>query len=292
MPMKSLLTPLSLLLASLLPAAPATAESPVWIIEKDGRTVYLGGTVHILDESQYPLPPGFDAAYSRAQTIVLETDLVKMQDPEFLSAAMVRLTYPEPETIRDYLEPGTYEALEAYFTERGLNFSRVERFRPGLLISTMLVLELQRLGLGGTGADMFVHQRAASDEKPRRYLETVDEQIDYIAGLGAGEEEATILYSLADMKQLATRWQQLLATWRVGDLDRMQAIAVDEMQHDFPRVYDDLLVRRNLAWVDKIERMLEDEPIEFVVVGALHLGGEDGLLELLAARGCQVEQLP
>lgn len=290
--MKSRLLPLSLLLVCLLPAGSAAAGSPVWKVVKDGGTLYLAGSVHLLDASQYPLPGGFDLAYSRAQVIVLEADVASMQAPEFLSTAMARLTYPAPASIRDRLEPGTLDALETYFAGRGIPFDEVERFRPGLLTSTMLVIELQRLGLAGPGVDLYVQQRAAGDEKPRIYLESVDEQLEFLAGMGDGEENAVIRQVLADLARLPGFWHDMLSAWREGDLDRLQAMTAADMRRDSPETYARLVSGRNRAWLKKLERMLADAPVELVVVGALHLGGEEGLLELLAARGCRVERLP
>jgi len=289
--MKSRLLALSLLLVCLLPAGSLAAGSPVWKVEKAGGTLYLAGSVHILDLEQTPLPSGFDQAYAQSQILVLEADVEKMQQPEFLATAMPRLTYPAPATIRDRLEPATLAALESYFADRGGAFEQFERFRPGLLTSVMLVFELQRLGLAGPGVDLVVQQRAADDDKPRKYLETVDEQLDILAGIGDGDEDALIRQSLADAERLPVFWQEMLSAWGDGDLDRMQALGSDDLQRTAPRSYDLLIKRRNRAWLEKLELMLADAPIELVVVGALHLAGEDGLLELLAARGCRVEQL-
>ena len=281
-----------LLLATLATSGIVSAASPVWKVERDGHEIYLGGSVHFLDQSQYPLPPGFDQAYSRSEVVVLETDLDKMQDPGFMAGAMARLSYPAPASIRERLETETERQLETYFAERGIPFEQVERFRPGLLMSTMLVIELQRLGLAGAGVDLFVQRRAAADGKPLLFLESVDEQLDILASMGGGEEDAAVRRSLADSRRLASFWKEMLAAWRVGDLDKLNQLTAKPMRRDLPRTFAALVTRRNIAWLERLDRLLADAPTEFVVVGALHLVGEGGLLDMLAARGCRVSRLP
>ena len=281
------LAPLLLLLAQ-----PLLADSPVWKIERDGRAIYLAGSVHFLAPDDYPLPPGFAAAYRASQKLVLETDLHKLQSPEFLPQMMARLTYPPGSGIGDFLEPDTLVALEEYLSQRGLALAQVASFRPGLLGSTLLVIELQRLGLGGTGVDLYFDALAREDGKGLLYLETPQEQVAFLAALGAGDEDAAIRYSLADMERLPVFWRDLLAAWRRGDMAGLEAVALEPMRAEMPSMVEELLLRRNRAWLPRLEALLADEPVELVVVGALHLAGEQGLLAELAARGYRVEQLP
>ena len=79
--------------------------------------------------------------------------------------------------------------------------------------------------------------------------------------------------------------------WRSGDLEWLEQNIAMPMRNDFPTAYQTLLVKRNNAWMGKIEAMAASDQTEFVVVGALHLAGADGLLEQLAARGYRVTQL-
>ena len=63
------------------------------------------------------------------------------------------------------------------------------------------------------------------------------------------------------------------------------------MQRDFPQIYDDLLVKRNTNWMPHIKAMFKTVPIEFVLVGALHLAGDHSILKMLAEQGYQIEKL-
>jgi uncharacterized protein YbaP (TraB family) len=85
--------------------------------------------------------------------------------------------------------------------------------------------------------------------------------------------------------------RDLTAAWREGDQKKMAALSLEEMRTEFPDIYQQLLVGRNKNWLPRIESMLKDPEVELVLVGAMHLLGEDGVLELLRKRGYHLEQL-
>ena len=277
--------------ALLLLDLPAQADSPVWKVEKKSRVLFLAGSVHFLGANDYPLPGAFDRAYAESEILVLETDIERMQSPEFAPALMARMTYPPGDGLRQRLTPETWVALERYLAKRGLVAEQLASFRPGLLASTLLVLELQRLGVAGAGVDQHFDQRAQADGRQRRYLETIERQVELLAVMGEGNEDAFVRYSLEDARQMSKLWQGMVSAWRDGDLVGLQAIALDPMRRELPALIDDLLLVRNREWLPQIEAMLSDAPVEFVIVGALHLGGGGGLLEMLEARGYRLVQL-
>ena len=84
---------------------------------------------------------------------------------------------------------------------------------------------------------------------------------------------------------------ELRDQWRSGDMAAMKASQLDEMQRDFPQIYKDLLVVRNNNWLPQIKKMLTTPEVELVLVGALHLSGEDSVLKLLTDAGYKVRQL-
>jgi uncharacterized protein YbaP (TraB family) len=83
----------------------------------------------------------------------------------------------------------------------------------------------------------------------------------------------------------------MIAAWRIGDNDALSELFVADMLEQAPEIYDSLLKQRNLNWLPQLEDMLESPEIEFVLVGAAHLVGPDGLLAMLQAKGYQISQL-
>lgn len=281
-----LLTVLSLLLPSW-----AAAQSSVWVASQGDNRVYLAGTVHLLRPLDYPLPVEFDSAYAQANRVFFETDIAAMSDPMVQAGMLQQLMYTDTRSLRSVLTPEAMAALESHLTGLGMPVLMVERFKPGLLVSTLQVLEFQRLGFTPQGVDMHFHGQAQRDGKPTGQLESVQAQIDFIARMGEGSESDFVLMSLNDLEEMGGVMNDLIDSWRQGDVERLERLFVDDMRTQSPDLYRTLLVDRNNAWMPIIEGMFAEPGTEFVLVGAAHLAGPNGLLALLAGRGYQIEQI-
>jgi len=273
-------------------ATPALALSPVWMVEKEGARVFIGGTMHILTATDYPLPDAFEKAYAKSAQIVFETDIAKLQDPAFQQYLLAAVSYRDGRNLRQVISADTYAALASFFNGRGVAMASIDNFKPGMVATLMTVVELQRLGVDAVGVDAHFSQRAASDRKALGQLETLESQVAFIANMGAGQEDEMLNYNLAEIERLPEVWQIMTLAWRRGDLAWLEQQIALPMQRDFPAVYQSLLVERNDAWLPQLEAMFTSAEVEFVLVGALHLAGEDGVLARLRARGYRITQLP
>ena len=270
----------------------AHAQSPVWQVEKHGNLMFIGGSLHILTAEDYPLPPAFEAAYRQSGQLVFEADVSKMESPEFQQYLLREVSFSDGRNLREVLLADTYHAVEDFFVSRGVPMTSIDGFKPGMVAMLMTIVELQRLGINAAGVDAHLDQRAVLEQKPRGQLETVEQQVAFIANLGVGQEDEMLNYNLADMQRLSELWQSMTEAWRRGDLAWLEENIALPMRNDFPSVYQSLLVERNNAWIPQLEAMAKTAQVEFVVVGALHLSGAEGLLSQLAARGYRITQLP
>lgn len=270
---------------------PVFAKSPVWKISKQGNHIFVGGTVHFLSKSDYPLPDAFDSAYKNSTVLVLETDLQQFQTPEVQKAFMQNAVYQGEENITHFLKPDTVQALETHLTNRGIPAEQILKLKPGLLSITLTLVELQRLGQMGTGVDEFYNLKAINEKRDVNYLETVSEQLRFIAGMGEGVEDEFINYTLDDLKDLPDMLQSLKDAWRTGNNDKMQKIALDPLRDRFPEIYKILVADRNNNWISQIETMLKTREVEFVLFGALHLAGKEGILFQLEELGYTIENI-
>jgi len=269
---------------------PAYAASSVWTVEKDGNRVFIGGTIHLLTVSDYPLPAVFEKAYAQSVEVILETDIQKLQSPEFQAIMMRELSYSDGRNLQQVVNHETYRSLESFFSVRGIPMANIVGFKPGMVATMMTMVELQRLGLVGIGVDAFFNGKSIKDAKKLGQLETVESQIAFIANMGLGQEDEILRYSLADIEQLPSLMQSMKQAWRRGNMSRLNEIGITPFKKEFPEVHRALFTNRNNAWMPQIEAMLKTRAVEFVLVGALHLAGDDGLLSQLAARGYKVRQ--
>lgn len=280
-----------LLLAIYLFAFSVQAETSVWLVEKDGAKLYLGGTLHLLEESDFPLPEEFDKAYAAADALVFETDIAAMQSPGAANSLMSAMMYSDGRTLQSVLSPATYDQLGQYVASMGMPIAFLERFTAGGASLTVTMLELQKLGVNSSGVDMHYFVKAQQDGKSLIFFETIEEQLAILKGLGEGVEDEMVLSTLNDMAKLPELFGSMKAHWRKGDVDALYKEMLAEMETEFPAAYDELLLDRNNKWLPEIHKMLENPSVEFVLVGVGHLAGQGGLLTQLQKQGYKITQL-
>lgn len=278
-------------IALLLSFTPANADTSVWKVSKGDSHIYLGGTVHVLSQSDYPLPKEFDEAYAASDVVVFETDITAMSNPANAQLLMSKLQYQDGSNIRDHLSPETIRALDTHFEMRGMSLEQFANFKPSMLYMALTMIELQIIGIDAAGVDMHFASKATADNKPQLMFETPEEQIDFIANIGADDPDQMLEYTLRDLANLQSMMDSLLDAWREGDSKSLDDQMIDLMAEDYPQMYQTLLVKRNNNWLPQLTSFFKTDEIEFVMVGAAHLVGEVGLLELLREAGYSVEQL-
>lgn len=285
--MKTVLSTLSLLLFS----AHLCAESPVWKVSKGEHSLYLGGTMHLLQKSDFPLPQAFENAYKNADIYVFEADEQELQQPDMQGKMMQMLTYQDGSTFRDKLSPETSQAVINFMTQRGMAVEQLLPFKPAMLAVILTIGESQRLGFGQQGVDSYFLGKARKESKQVAFLETPMQQLGFLASMGEGNEDAFMRYTLDDVENLPATLAIVTSAWREGNFQRMDKDLLADMRQTFPQVYDVIIKNRNDAWMPTLQEYLTTDEIEFVMVGALHLSGPDGLLNQFLQLGYQLEEV-
>jgi len=279
-----------LMLSALLPAT-TQADSSVWKVSKNNDHIFIGGTVHILPPSAFPLPKEFEYAYNNTHSIALETKLPEQSDTGFQMKMMQQMTYENGDLLKDFISTRTYQELSRYVKTLGADLAMFEQFKPGFLMTMLAMLEVEKAQLSGEGVDAFYSTKANTDKKPIAYFEEVSFQLSMIANMGAGDEERFIKSSLSQMRDFKTLFTGLLAAWRAGNEQQLYELGIKPMEDD-PSTIDALLIQRNKNWIPHIERMFtNDSHKEFVLVGVAHLVGRDSVLALLKAQGYNIEKI-
>jgi uncharacterized protein YbaP (TraB family) len=142
---RKLLACLIMACAILLPAG-SFAQTSVWQISKGDSIIYLAGTLHLLRQQDYPLPAAFEQAFEASQSLHFETDIGAMSDVGLQQLMLQQLTYQDGRTLSTVLSADAYAALSEYAAGTGIPLAMLETFKPGLLLSTLSVMEFQKLG--------------------------------------------------------------------------------------------------------------------------------------------------
>lgn len=281
---------LSLLVSALLFSCFSYAETSIWQVSNGKNTLYLGGTFHMLKPSDYPLPIEFENVYKKVNWLVFETDMDQLSSPEFQQKFLASMTLPTGQILADHLSAEAYAELIRYAANNQMDTAQLQRFKPQMIALIITLEELKKYGLTAEGVDNYFGNKAKADSKMVTKLESIDDQIRYISTMGANNESGLILQTIEDMEELPEVLNAMTTAWRSGDDNGLFENGIKPMLEDYPKIYQSLLVERNNNWMGKIEKLLAHPEEKFILVGALHLIGQDGLLQQLKNRGYQVQQ--
>lgn len=292
------------------PAAAPAAEAPaakappvplLWKVSDEDNSLYLLGSFHLLLPDDYPLSRDVDMAFADAEKLVFEMTPEELASPQLgiqMAQAAMRTdgsTLDEelgPELAAKLAEWGRENAAQLAAT--GMTVEVLQRFEPWFV--GMMVTITQMMGIGfdpALGLDAHMGALAQQAQKPVAGLETGAQQIAFLDGMEPAEQLQMLEQALEQAEAGSAQILGLHAAWRAGDVEAILEATVAEMRRDFPALYQAINVDRNDAWLPKLEaRLREDgEDDSLVVVGAMHLLGEDGVVEKLRAKGYAVERV-
>ncbi len=270
-----------------------TQKSFLWQVRSKSATVYILGSVHVAKPGMYPLPRVIEESFAKSGALALEADPGKAGDPNILSRMLAAALYPDSGTLKEHLSQKTYEMASREMEQLGLSIDSFNKTRPWFLASTIEVLELQRLGYDPAyGIDVHFAGKAAG-EKRIIELESFDYQIGLMNGFSDREQELFLLYTLRDMEQLKDEATELMAAWKNGNAKSMETLLTKSLSEspELKPIFDKLIYRRNREMAAKIGEFMQGKETVFVVVGAAHLVGKEGVVELLREKGYKVEQM-
>ncbi len=266
-----------------------SSQSSVWLIEGKEFKMYVGGSIHILREQDYPLPEEFEEAYNNSEVLVLEVDLNPNKSLDYLSTMIGLTLYPSNKSLKTELRKDVYEKLDSAFIANGLILENLIGYKPVMAILTLGIVELHKIGVNTKGVDKYFFEKAIESERSLLSLESVDYQIDVLAKLGEDNENEFVLYSLEESNQYR-EFESVIENWSKGNNTNLLEW-INSWKNDYPESYNSLLVERNNNWISNFEDYLKTPQVEFVIVGAAHLYGQDGVLQLMKDRGYKVQPL-
>jgi uncharacterized protein YbaP (TraB family) len=281
----------ALAIAALASHPRAAGHSFLWKASNTQGAIYLIGSVHMLTTDYYPLAPALETAFNDADLLVEEADLGEMLAPTAQMQLLSRGMLPANQTLDKVISPATYALVTKHVATLGVPVEPLAHFKPWFLAMTVLALEWQRAGFDADlGLDKHFYDRAQAAGKTVQGLETTEYQISRFDEMTMPQQERLLADSLNDLDTEQANVTRLADAWKAGDAAGIEKIVLPEFEND-PLMYQRLLVERNRNWLPKLEQLFTRRGRAFVVVGAAHLIGRDGLLAMLRAKGCHIEQL-
>lgn len=262
-------------------------NSLLWkVVSPSGAESHLFGTYHLLGSDYLEENEKVKAAWQKAKTVVVETEV----DSSKIIAVMMAGMMPD-KSLREMYSAEDYKILkEKLEPALGMDLAMADQMKPltlSLTYSMRMAAEQtpDTFYFEGKPIDLFLAQQRAKGQELFP-LESMEEQMGILYGSQTLEEQAEYLLQLVkEEEESVDATSQILNAYMAQDLDRMMALS-EEFEAAFGDL-DALIDQRNIKWVDKLEPLLKQGGV-FIAVGALHLPGNNGLIELLRAQGYQV----
>jgi uncharacterized protein len=272
-----------------LQAQPATRNF-IWRVSGKTGVLYLVGSIHLLTKDYYPLSPALETAYKDSDLLVEEADLGEVEAPDAQLTLLTRGLLPEEQALDKVVSPATFAAVTKRVGDLGMPIEPLKRFKPWMLALTLTELEWQKAGFDANlGLDRHFYDRARVEGKTVKGLETIDGQLSLFDGMSMTEQDHLLAESLKDLDTEQANAVRLADAWKAGDAATVERIVLADVKED-PDMYQRLLLNRNRRWLPTLDALLARPGHAFVVVGAAHLVGPDGLLTMFRAKGYTVVQ--
>ena len=215
--------------------------------------------------------------------------MAEASSPAFIATVLSKAMYPSGTTLASQLSPETYKALTTWAGTVGLPMAAIEQLKPWMVSLTLQTMALQKIGFDPEfGIDKHFSDAAKKAGTPFLALETAAEQIDFLDRLSPRTQDMMLREGMESLDAELAEIKALVNAWRTGNAAAVERVALESLK-DAPEVYQSLLADRNKRWMPVIETCVQTRRC-FIVVGAAHLVGPDGLVTLLKQRGYRVEQ--
>ena len=293
-PLAWLLFCLQLALVTVAQAGPAVTFLPatepsfdkgiLWRVESaNGKSSYLLGTIHVDDPRITDLHPSIRKAIAGSRSMTLEL----IPDPQTLQASMTRMFFSDGQTLQQAIGASLYKQAVKAMAGHGMPPQMVTLMKPWAVMMTLSVPKQN----SGEFLDLKLYNIATRRNLQTHALESYEEQLSVFDSMSLADQKKMLAHTLAELEAMPAQFEKLRRAWLARDLAELQKVSNEQMPANDPaaeRLMEDLLDKRNHKMLQRMQPRLQ-EGRAFIAVGALHLPGEQGLLNLLEQRGYRVE---
>lgn len=285
--LRTIVLSLSLLAGALQPIFAQQQKGLLWEISgrKLSKPAYLYGTIHLYDTSSYELPQAPFDLLDKVDKVYFELDFGKINPTEMMSAMFISDT---TQYINKLLDPASLENLRALSSASAtLNMlgDRMYAIKPVLLMALIMGND------GKVGSvDLALYGAAGKKNLPTGGLETLKEEMAAIDAISIPEQVKMLRQTLVRKQSTAELLKKMTEVYVKQDIEHMLTELNDETPLDV-NFNEQLLVKRNMMWVERIDSLLQHEH-PLIAVGGGHLGTKDGLIALLEQKGYTLKNIP
>jgi uncharacterized protein YbaP (TraB family) len=278
------------------PRAPIEGQTPaggknfLWKVQSGTGVMYLAGSVHALTPDAYPLNPAYQRAYDAAGALVEEIALAEADPFSSGPALLAKGMYQDGRTFDRAVSRETADLVAEKLKNTPLALELIQPMKPWMVMLMLEALGSQAAGLDpGLGLDKHFYEMATGAGKTVIGLETAESQMDRFDKMPEPMQEQMLRSELAEMDTEKASLRALLTAWQTGDAAAMEKMLLSAFRSN-PAADTSLIPERTRNWMPQLDACLKRASPCFVIVGAAHIVGPEGLLSMLQRRGYRVEQ--
>ena len=270
-------------------AVEASPGPAIWKIADEDTTIYLFGTVHLLQKNTDWMTGTIENAWQASNTVYFETDVSPAADQAAGPLVMKYGMNPVGTTLSSYFNAEEIAKIAAYAEQYGVPMAGLDPMRPWLASLVISISALQASGADpAAGVEKILYERAIADGKDVRRFEELEQQLRFFADMDDKRAAELLLIGIDDAIENPDMFQDLVALWQKGDAEGL-ATMMNEGFTQAQDVFDLLLTDRNTTWVGEITKLMADEEgTFFIAVGAGHLSGPTSVTTQLGEAGITV----
>lgn len=261
----------------------------MWHITDADSDIYLFGTFHLLPPKLDWQKPAMVEAFDKSSILIMEADVNGAAPGDVVKLIQQYGLAPADRPLRSRFTPDEDNQYEAIAKSLSLDPAMLDPYQPWYAATVLSLKYAQAHGMEASeGAEEKLIKAAENENKPRAYLETIEQQIKFLADLPEQTQNEMFVATVKEVSSSDKLLADMQHAWETGNTKTMAKL-FDSSIKEVPELYQTLVVERNKRWADEIQKLLAGSGKVFIAVGAGHLVGNDSVVAMLRERGVKVQ---
>lgn len=260
-----------------------------WQVKTPKANIYLLGSIHIANQSFYPLHQEIENGFSNSENLVLECNTENIDYSKILNV----VSYNDDTELKDHLTKEVYDAFVQYCNNHDINIDIYKKIKPWYTSILLMQLEMNKAGFKSIyGLDNYFFSKAKTLNKSILELETPDEQLSYFTYFENYSDEY-ILNTFQNLDSAVIDAKILLSAYKNGEDEALlELINSDEKRYpEIANINAKIITERNQKMFDKIQGFIEKGGNYFIIAGAAHLIGNEGIVKKIESKGYKIKRV-
>lgn len=273
------------------PLAQAKSTPAFWVVSDKNSQIYLLGSMHYGEQDFYPLPKEIESAYASSSHLAVEADISSLDGKVMGGLLQKYAALSDGETLKSVLGAELYARFEAFCKKNHMSVDAWQMWQPWFVAMQLVQIELTRTQWQAMlGIDLHFLMRK---NKSLIELESIESQFKLFSHFSKEDQQVFFQQTLNDLDKSVEYLGGLARAWKTGDLDAMETLLVDtfDESQSGKKFHQKFFVERNQKMAAQAKDFLKQDKKVFFIVGAGHMIGEQGIVELLIKSGYKVERV-